>query len=216
MSGFIALTLSPMMCSKTFATQTKVGRYEHWLEDVSHKVRDGYMRVLNGLYSVRWLVWVLIPIVLMCCYIFFTMSMKELAPQEDQGFLFYTGSGPAATNINYTTKYAEMFKKDLDDNKDIDKYFSILGFNIIQGTLDQSSIMGGIILKPWGERKESTANIAKLLTSQINNVPGIKAFVVHHHLYQPQRVFSPLILLLNQLANILSFMKLPIRLELLL
>jgi multidrug efflux pump len=177
MSGIIALTLSPMMCSKTFATQNKVGRYEHWLEDVSHKVRDAYMRILTGLYSVRWLVWVLIPVVLLCCYAFFSMSQKELAPQEDQGFIFFMGNTPAAANINYTTKYTEMFKQAVDKDPTVDKYFTILGFNPMQGILDQSSVMGGVLLKPWGQRKKSTDQIASEITKQISTIPGIQAVV---------------------------------------
>jgi len=177
MSGIIALTLSPMMCSKAFSNQAKIGRYEQWLEKVSHKVRDLYMRILNGLYSVRWLVWVLIPIVLMCCYIFFTLSQKELAPQEDQGFIFYMGNTPAAANINYTTKYTEMLKQKFDNTPSVNKYFSILGFNPIQGILDQSSIMGGVLLKPWGDRKLSTTQIAAQITKEVNTIPGIQAVV---------------------------------------
>jgi multidrug efflux pump len=178
MSGIIALTLSPMMCSKAFAHQTKVGGYELWLEKISHVARDGYMRALNALYPVRWLVWTLIPVVLFCCYAFFMFSQKELAPQEDQGFIFYIANAPAAANINYTTKYTEMFKQKLDANPQVDKYFSILGFNVMQGILDQSSVMGGALLKPWGDRKLSTNEVAQQINQEVSSVPGIKAFVL--------------------------------------
>jgi multidrug efflux pump len=192
MSGIIALTLSPMMCSKTFASQNKEGRYERWLEGVSHKVQNAYMNTLNGLYQVRWLVWVLIPVVLMCCYGFFIMTQKELAPQEDQGFMFYFGNAPAAANINYTTKYAEMFKQELDKRPDVNKYFAILGFNPMQKILDQSSVMGGVLTKPWDERKLSTAQIAQEITAKVSKVPGIRINVAEPPSLPTSSGFFPL------------------------
>ena len=84
------------------------------------------------------------------------MSQQALAPQEDEGFIIFLGSGPAATNINYTTRYAQMLTRDLAKDTAIDKYFTILGFNILKGTPDQSSIMGGIVMKPWKDRNITT------------------------------------------------------------
>ena len=55
-----------------------------------------------------------------------------------------------------TKKYADLLSKSIDSTKQVDKYFTIAGFNVSTGSISQSAVFGGILLRPWDQRKKST------------------------------------------------------------
>ena len=109
-SAVIALTLSPMMCSRFFSSEQESGRFVQLIDRQFNRVRNGYQRLLRGLLS-TWSVVVVMGVLLFGATILLGMtSQSELAPEEDQGFLFYQlKASPDATSQQMLGYSQQMF-----------------------------------------------------------------------------------------------------------
>src|SRR5256885_8221967 len=109
-SAVIALTLSPMMCSRYFRTEQEGGRFVRFMDRQFERVRRGYQRVLQGLLQ-TWSVVVVMGLLLFGATLLLGMTSKsELTPEEDQGFLFYQlKASPDATAQQMLGYSQQMF-----------------------------------------------------------------------------------------------------------
>jgi multidrug efflux pump len=167
-SGIIALTLSPMMCSKIFRTDAEENRFAHFLDRQFTRVRNAYKRGL-----VRWLeTWqVLVALgVLMLCgvvYLFMT-STSELAPQEDQGNVLAQTIGPPNATVEQMQAYQDQLFQTMKALPEYYATFQIIG----QPSVNQA--FGGVLLKPWSERKRSATQIQQYLQDKWNHIAGVR------------------------------------------
>jgi multidrug efflux pump len=167
-SGVVALTLSPVMSSKLIKggheEEGLVGRINHGFD----RLRKFYSRILDATLSARpavYVIWVVLSLLIVPLYMF---SNKELAPTEDQGFLFGAVQFDANATIDQRSFYADEVNKLLTAVPEEDRTFQLT-------SLDQS--IGGLVLKPWGERKRTAFQIQPQVQAAVNSVPGVKAFV---------------------------------------
>src|SRR5262249_49972116 len=109
-SAVIALTLSPMMCSRFFSSEQESGRFVQLIDRVFTRVRSGYERLLASALS-TWSVVVVMGLLLFGATILLGMTSKaELTPEEDQGFLFYQlKASPNATAQQMLAYSEQMF-----------------------------------------------------------------------------------------------------------
>src|SRR5690606_28089373 len=91
LSGVIALTLSPMMCSRLLKPHVHghKGRLEAWLDRRFDALRASYQRRLHGALETRSVIAVFGLIILSSCFFLYTTAPKEPAPLEDEGFIFF-------------------------------------------------------------------------------------------------------------------------------
>lgn len=167
-SGIIALTLSPMMCSKILRQHEKKIRFEAYLETKFTQLKDLYERRLHGALDYRPVTVMLAVIVLVSCYFLFMGITKELAPEEDQGVLFVEGTAPEYANIDYVHKFAQQYINIFRKLPETESYF------VISNT---QTINAGDILKPWEERSRSQKEINQILQQQLNSVAGLQTAV---------------------------------------
>ena len=114
-SAVIALTLSPMMCSRFFSSEQESGRFVQFIDRQFNRVRNGYQRLLRGLLS-TWSVVVVMGVLLFGATVLLGMTSKsELAPEEDQGFVFYQLNGLAGCHL---TADARLLAADVRDRAD--------------------------------------------------------------------------------------------------
>ena len=167
-SGIIALTLSPMMCSRVFRASQEEGRFTHWLDRVFARVRGGYHRLLAS-WLETWPVLVVLGVVLLggAVYLFMT-SASELAPQEDQGIVIGQMSGPPNATLAQMDRYQDQMYASLKDLPEKDAIFQILG----QGSVTQG--IGGVILKPWDERRRTANEIQTDMQKRWNQIAGVR------------------------------------------
>jgi multidrug efflux pump len=165
-SAIIALTLSPMMCSRIFNKEMEEGRFACLVDRWFSRIRSGYQRMLTS-WLETWPVLVVLLVLLLASlpYLFMT-STSELAPQEDQGFVAYQLIGPPdATNAQMET-YSHQA---LAIGKSIPEYrgaFQIVGVpSVTQG-------LGGILFKPWNERTRSADQLQQILQKKWNAIAG--------------------------------------------
>src|SRR5690606_8581776 len=110
-SGFTALTLSPMMSSKLLRHEKKHGRFYEAGERVLRRLDDGYRAVLTRALKLRWAVVGVGLVVFALAGVLFMTLPRELAPQEDQGVIIGFGQAPEGSTVGYTDRYARMMEQ---------------------------------------------------------------------------------------------------------
>ena len=171
-SGFVALTLSPMMCSKLLHHEEKHGRFFELGERLLHALGHGYHSMLGKLLDRRWpVVAVAVAVVATMAALFATLP-EELAPAEDTGTIMGVGSAPEGSTINYTDRYTLQVVDIFAALPEQKRYFSFSGFNGVTNS------MTFLTLNDWRDRDRNTQQIKGDLFPQFGNVAGIMAFPI--------------------------------------
>ncbi|TNE40356.1 MAG: efflux RND transporter permease subunit [Alphaproteobacteria bacterium] len=169
-SGFVALTLSPMMCSRLLKEHEKHGRLYNLMENGLLALNRGYQRALEVTLRVRPLVILVVLLVASASY-FLLMSLKsELAPIEDRGVVFTAGNAPEGSTVNFTAHYAEDFEKLLGKIPEVQHYFVIVGSRAVTELISFSQ------LTPWEERDRTQMEIVRELQPKLRHITGVRAF----------------------------------------
>ena len=169
-SGFVALTLSPMMCSKLLKHQEHHNFFYRIIDRFLNGVTSGYRALLKGALAIRPLVLLLGLAVAGSSYFLFQTIKSELAPVEDQGNIFAVFRGPEGATIEYTDAYAKKLEEIALKVPEADRVFSVAG----NPTVSQGRVI--LRLTPWGERERTQQEIAKSIVSEMVAVPGVVAF----------------------------------------
>ncbi|WP_028996050.1 efflux RND transporter permease subunit [Azonexus hydrophilus] len=171
-SGFVALTLSPMMCSVLLKHEEKHSKGFMLIESFLNWLNTGYRRVLTQALAHRWIVFVAFVAVAVACGVLLKALKSELAPIEDRGVIIGVFNGPDGATLDYTEKYAQQLENIYSQTRDIERYFVVSG----NPTVNQGISFVG--LSDWSERSRSSSDIAKELFPKFAAVPGVMAFPV--------------------------------------
>jgi multidrug efflux pump len=168
-SGIVALTLSPVMASRMLDHD----REEHGLPGIINhyfdRLKKFYGRVLDKTLTMRptiYIVWVCLSLLAIPMYM---MSANELAPTEDQGVVFGIVESAANATIEQTSFYADAVNNFFEKVPETAHTFQL--------TFPDSGF-GGMVLKPWGERKRTVFQILPEAQAMVNSVPGIHLLMV--------------------------------------
>jgi multidrug efflux pump len=167
-SAVIALTLSPMMCARFFRAEQESGRFVQLIDRVFNRVRTGYERLLGSALS-TWSVVVVMGLMLFGATVLLgATATKELTPEEDQGFLFYQlKASPDATAQQMLGYTQQMF----DIGTKLPEYEML--FQITT----PGTGYGGMLFKPWDERKRDAQELQQVLQSAWSTIAGGQIFV---------------------------------------
>ncbi|MFZ6726312.1 efflux RND transporter permease subunit [Undibacterium sp. MH2W] len=167
-SGIVALTLSPMMCSRFFSADQNEGRFVKFIDHTFERVRGRYLRILHSLLN-TWPVLIVMSLILIVLLgLMFKMSQSELAPEEDQGIVLSQVVGaPTATSDQMQT-YADQVFKIGHDMPEYKQMFQITGVPTTNAGI------GGVLLKDWGERTRSAKEIQQDLQAKWNKIAGAR------------------------------------------
>ena len=175
-SGFVALTLTPMMCSRLLQP------HRHGENGNGHAAWDrfvGFYRVtLLACLRWRWLVVLVLVVVASAAAWLFNGLNAELSPVEDRGSIFAVISAPEGATIDYTDAYARQIESFLATIPEIDTYFVVVAPGLERPNPVNSAI-AFISLKPWGERQRSQQQIALQLMPKFLGLPGVLAFPIN-------------------------------------
>ena len=169
-SGIVALTLSPMMCSKLLRHTESPSGLAQRIDRVFERVRQRYQRALHATLETRPVVLVFALLVLVLIPVLLTFIQSELAPDEDQGVIFMMTSAPQPTNLEYTNTYTDQFRAIFKEFPEYYSSFQINGFNGVQ------SGIGGFLLTPWSERSRTQMELMPLVQARLNEIPGLQIF----------------------------------------
>jgi multidrug efflux pump len=169
-SGFIALTLTPMMCSKLLRHSPKHGKVYNALENFFQWQTNAYQRWLTASLNHRW-----IAIVIWAAFAAITVPLfktlkSELAPIEDRGVIFGPVSAPEGSTIKYTADFMKRIEEIYASVPEGSRFF------INAGNPTPDAGFSILIMKPWGERTRKTVEIADDIRPKMRAIPGINAF----------------------------------------
>jgi len=173
-SGVVALTLTPMLCSRVLR-RTSARGLTHWLERGFEALRRGYDRSLVVVLTVRPLIMVTVVLVLACTPVLFLGSESELAPDEDQSIVTYAGVGPATATRSYLDKYNGQINQLLSPERypETDLVWQISGVPP-QGGAGANAVFGGANLTDWGERTRTQMEVMPLMQGDLSRITGLQ------------------------------------------
>ena len=172
-SGFVALTLSPMMCSLLLHHQERhswiYNRIEGWIVALTR----GYRRLLTWSLHNRWAVVLMWAAIAGLGALFFSLLKAELAPTEDRGVVFGIVSAPQGSTPQYTSDQIRPIEEFYAQIPEASAFTAISGFPTV---VDGNAVLR---LKPWEERKKKQQQIADELRPKFAAIPGAIAFPIN-------------------------------------
>src|SRR6185436_10949861 len=172
-SGFIALTLSPMMCSILLKHEKKHSWLYNLVEGWIVGLTNLYRRALTWLLHHRWIVVASWVGVLGTGALLFTQLKSELAPTEDRGVVFGIVTAPQGSTPQYTADMIRPIEQMYDRIPEAAAYTAISGFPTV---VDGNAVLR---LKPWEERTKKQQQITDELRPQLQQIPGAIAFALN-------------------------------------
>ena len=169
-SGVIALTLSPMLCSRLLKAPDPAHRgwqekFAYFVDRSFARLRSGYERRLHGSLDQLPVTLVFAAVVLGSIYFLFTSAKVELAPQEDQGVIITQSIAAPDATLRQRQLYSHEVYEIFARHKETDHVFQI--------DMPGQSI-AGMVFKPWDQRSETTNGLQPLLQRELNNVAGVR------------------------------------------
>jgi hydrophobe/amphiphile efflux-1 (HAE1) family protein len=164
-SGFIALTLSPMMCSKLLRHDMGEHRFGRFVDRTFERLRKAYQRRLHSTLNFRALTLLILVGVLALTGVMYASTPRELAPEEDQGILLSLIKIPQIGNRDYTEQATQALYGQVKDVPEFQHLFVINGFPSVRAGF------AGILLKPWDQRARNQKQVLADLGPKFQSVP---------------------------------------------
>ena len=153
-SGFIALTLSPMMCSKLLSREKNEGWFARKLDHAFLSLRRAYKRRLHSSLNFRALTLLILVGVLALTAVMYVSTPRELAPEEDQGILLSLVKAPQIGNLDYTEQATKRLYDGVRGTSRKSRMFSPS-----TASPNVRNAFVGLLLKPWDERSKSQKQV---------------------------------------------------------
>lgn len=167
-SGIIALTLSPMMCSKILTSEASSGKFVKRLDELFNKLKIRYQNLLHNLLNTRVIMLVFAAVVILMLPYLYTHTAAETAPDEDQGFFFVIATPPQYATLNYVEAFTKPLDAIYQSFPESESYF----------TINMSKPVSGMVLKPWDKRSNNQFKLKGPLQSKLSQITGINAFAI--------------------------------------
>ncbi|WP_102868680.1 efflux RND transporter permease subunit [Pseudovibrio exalbescens] len=168
-SGFVALTLSPMMCSKLLKPQSEPSRFQALVDRTLERVTNGYHSALLAVLGHRHIVLAFAGIVLVSLPVIFSFLPSQLAPDEDQGVVVVIGTAPSSANNDYIEANMSLVADIISKQPQAAASLAMIGVP----TSNQGMAIGPLI--PWSDRELSQKEISQKVNAQAKEIPGITA-----------------------------------------
>ena len=171
-SGFVALTLSPMMCSVLLKHEEKHGKAYVLVERFLNWLTQGYRRILTASLARRWIIMLAFALVALSSVFLLKALKSELAPIEDRGIILGVFLAPEGATLDYTDKYGKQLEGIYGNTGDVERYF------VVSGNPTVSQGISFVGLTDWKQRKRGAAEVVKELFPKFMGIPGVLAFPI--------------------------------------
>ncbi|MFZ2389496.1 MAG: efflux RND transporter permease subunit [Polaromonas sp.] len=193
-SGFVALTLTPMLCTQLLKHNPKPNWFDRGMERVLTSISDRYgallrwivtarfqpaaqdrrisQRIKSIIFQARWIVLAVMLVSAVAIALVFPTMKQELSPMEDRGVILASVNAPDGSTLDYTNRYAQALEKMGQPFKEFDRIFA----NVGNPTVAQASVVYRTV--DWDERTRSTMDMARELQPKFNALPGVTAFPI--------------------------------------
>ena len=182
-SGFVALTLTPVMCAYMLDEKKKTGKeksvevgtfqvFKNACASVMSVAAGSYLKILNFVLTRNKTILFTLIIVVGFGVLSFSATKKELSPVEDRGLILVVFSAPEGSSLGYTNTNSMLIEDQLVKIKEADKYFVISG----SPTINKGAAFFRPV--PWENRERSIQEIVGELQPGLLSMPGIRAFAL--------------------------------------
>lgn len=193
-SGVVALTLTPMLCTLLLRHNPAPNRFDSTMERVLTRISERYgvllrwivtaryqpaagtrgagQRLKGFVLQARWLVLAVMAVSGAAIWLVFPTMKQELSPMEDRGVILASVNAPDGSTLDYTNRYAQALEKMGQPFKEFDRIFA----NVGNPTVAQASVVYRTV--DWDERTRSTMDMARELQPKFNALPGVTAFSI--------------------------------------
>ena len=193
-SGVVALTLTPMLCTLLLKHNPAPNRFDRTMERALTGISERYAVLLRWLmtaryqppagrssivqrvkglaYQARWMVLVIMVLSGAAIVLIFPTMKQELSPMEDRGVILANVNAPDGSTLDFTNRYAQALEKMGQQFKEFDRIFA----NVGNPTVAQASVVYRTV--DWDQRSRTTMDMARQLQPQFNALPGVTAFPI--------------------------------------
>ena len=193
-SGFVALTLTPMLCTQLLKHNPAPNWFDRTMERLLTSLSDRYGAMVRWIVTARYAVpldkpamgqrikgmvlqarWIVVGVMLLSAVaiaLVFPTMKQELSPIEDRGVILANVTAPDGATLDYTNRYAQALEKMGQSFPEFDRIFA----NVGNPTVAQASVVYRTV--DWDDRKRSTVDMAKELLPKFNALPGVTAFPI--------------------------------------
>ena len=169
-SGVVALTLSPMMCSLLLHHEERHTWIYNRIEAFLNWQTALYRRLLTAALNARWVIVLLWFAVAALGALFFTLLRAELSPLEDRGVILGLVTAPQGATPQYTADQLRPIEQLYTQIPEAAAYQAVAGFPTV---VDGNAVLR---LKPWEQRTRKQQQIADELRPKMAQIPGAIAF----------------------------------------
>jgi len=168
-SAIIALTLSPMMCSKYLKVpEGSKNKFMDYVDKKFESFRGRYEELLSASLNHLSVIAIFAVIIFINIYFLYASAKKELAPQEDQGIIIAQLMAAPNAALAQTMRYSKTVSDDFFKFKETDHTFTV------DGSTGLNTSIGGMVLKPWDERKQTSNQLQPQVQAMLNKIAGAK------------------------------------------
>jgi multidrug efflux pump len=175
-SAYVALTLTPMLCSRLLRKHTGANKFYNKTEPFFRGLTNLYSKLLHGFMKVRWVAFVVIIICGLLIYFLGSKLQSELAPLEDRSNMRVSLTAPEGASYEYTLKYADMMNKLLTDSipESPGGPIEIVGGGF--GTTGTNTANINIFLVKPEERQRTQQQLYQMISRNLAAITGVRAF----------------------------------------
>ena len=170
-STIVALTLSPMMCSRLLKPSVASNAYARFISALFERWQQRYERFLIESLRTRSVTVIFVLAILVMLGVMFQFIQSELAPEEDQGVIFTFSKAPDHASIDYLNKYTEPY---IDIFRAFESEYE--SSFMANGFAGPTVSFAGMLLKPWDQRTLSSKQMIPSIQEQLNQQPGLQSF----------------------------------------
>lgn len=164
-SGIIALTLSPVMCSKMLKEHAEPSRFEVVVHSVLDRMTNRYERMLRAVMEHRPVMIAFAVIVMASLPLLFKFIPSELAPSEDKGVVVLMGTGPSNANLDYLQNTMNEVNDVLVEQPEIQYAQAFTGVPA------SNQAFGIASMKPWSQREASQSEVTERVGNLMKDIP---------------------------------------------
>jgi hydrophobe/amphiphile efflux-1 (HAE1) family protein len=166
-SGIIALTLTPMMCSRLLKDHDHQGRFADWLDALFIKITDNYGRLLRKCLSNIGAILLFSAFIIASLPVFFTLAQEELAPEEDSASLYVVATVPQYANLQYIDYFLNEVVGIWQEIPEVLSSWQISS---------PSFNFGGLTMQHWDDRGRTQQEVQREFQQKLSGIAGLQAF----------------------------------------
>jgi len=171
-SLFVALTLTPMLCSRFLRIKEKQGKISSAIEKLIKKLQETYGAVLGFSLRHKFIIILIALSIMISSFKIWSFLGKEFIPSQDRGSFLIHFETPVSSSISYTEEMMKKCEKVVDEIPEIKYYFGVIGF---RGGVNRGVIFTTLV--PRDKRKRTQQEIMAYLRRRLKEIPGWRIYL---------------------------------------